>query len=257
MTQATTQGATSPAAPAGSIDAGEVERFGRLADSWWDPTGPFRPLHKLNPLRLAYIRDRACAHFGRDPKSLTPFTGLRILDIGCGGGLLSEPMARLGAQVVGADAAEKNVAIARHHAAQSGLTVDYIHAAAEDLAAWGERFDLILNMEVIEHVADTDSFLQACATLLHPGGAMVVATLNRTLRAYGMAILGAEYVLGWLPKGTHDWNKFLRPSELSRGLRTQGFAVQDLRGASYNPLDGSWRLSSDLAVNYLAFATKG
>ncbi len=256
MNQAANPTVPQAAPPAGSIDAGEVERFARLAETWWDPAGPFRPLHKLNPLRLAYIRDQASAHFGRDPKSLTPLAGLRLLDIGCGGGLLSEPMARLGATVVGADAAEKNVAIARLHAAQSGLAVDYVHAAAEDLAAWGERFDLILNMEVIEHVADTSSFLQACATLLRPGGAMVVATLNRTLRAYAMAILGAEYVLGWLPRGTHDWNKFLRPSELARGLRAQGFTVQDLRGASYNPIDGSWRLSRDLAVNYLAFATK-
>jgi len=256
MTLATPHAASPGAPPAQSIDASEVERFARLAETWWDPAGPFRPLHKLNPLRLGYIRDRACAHFGRDPQSLTPFAGLRILDIGCGGGLLSEPMARLGARVVGADAAEKNIAIARHHAAESGLAIDYVHAAAEDLAAWGERFDLVLNMEVIEHVADTDSFLGACATLLNPGGAMVVATLNRSLRAYVMAIIGAEYVLGWLPRGTHDWNKFLRPSELSRGLRRQGFHVADLRGATYNPLDGSWRLSRDLAVNYLAFATR-
>ncbi|MSO65404.1 MAG: bifunctional 2-polyprenyl-6-hydroxyphenol methylase/3-demethylubiquinol 3-O-methyltransferase UbiG [Alphaproteobacteria bacterium] len=239
-----------------SIDQAEVDRFAALADSWWDATGPFRPLHRLNPVRLGYIRANVGGHFGRDERSFTPFQGLRLLDLGCGGGLLSEPMARLGAQVVGADVVEKNVRVARLHATAAGLAIDYVHASAEDLASWGERFDVILNMEVIEHVADVPAFLGACATMLNPGGVMVLATLNRTMKAYGLAILGAEYVLRWLPTGTHDWNKFLRPSELAAALRHVGLTLADLRGVSYGVVDGSWRLSADLSVNYIGLARR-
>ena len=194
----------SAAAPT-SVDPAEVDRFAAKAEDWWDATGPYRPLHQLNPVRLAYIRDRLCDNFGRDPKSFDPLRGLRILDIGCGGGLLCEPLCRLGAEVVGADAADENIQIARQHAEAMGLKIDYVKATAEELAEWGERFDAIVNMEVVEHVADVEVFLGACAELLNPRGAMVLSTLNRTLKSYALAIVGAEYVLRWLPRRTHSW----------------------------------------------------
>lgn len=243
-------------AESSSVDAAEVNRFAENAEDWWDRDGPYRPLHQLNPLRIAYVRDRFCDNFGRDAKAFDSLRGLRILDIGCGGGLLCEPLARLGAEVVGADAAEENVHIARHHAEAGGLKIDYVRATAEELAEWGEKFDAIVNMEVVEHVADAELFLGACADLLKPGGAMALATLNRTLKSYALAIVGAEYVLRWLPRGTHRWQRFLRPSELARHLRAAGLTVSDLTGVAFDPLDREWRLSRDLGVNYMAFAVK-
>jgi 2-polyprenyl-6-hydroxyphenyl methylase/3-demethylubiquinone-9 3-methyltransferase len=240
----------------GTVDPDEIARFQAMAAEWWDPAGKFRPLHKFNPVRLGFIRDRIAARFGRDPKSAHPLSGLRLLDIGCGGGLLSEPMCRLGAEVVGADAGEKNIATASVHAAGQGLAIDYRCTTAEALAASGERFDVILNMEVIEHVADRDAFLKACAEMLKPGGIMFLATLNRTLKAFGLAVVGAEYVLGWLPRGTHDWSKFVTPDELKRGLAGAGLGVVELTGVSYNPLFDSWSLSRDMGVNYMALAEK-
>lgn len=234
----------------------EAGPFAAYAGRWWDAEGPFQPLHALNPLRLGYIRDALCGHFGRDPRSFQSLDGLRILDAGCGGGLLSEPMARLGAEVVGADAEEPNIRAARAHAEASGLAIDYVHARAEDMAEWGERFDTILAMEVIEHVDDAALFVAACGALLRPGGALVFATLSRTMKAYAMAIIGAEYVLGWLPRGTHDWNKFLRPSDLARSLRGNGFSLRDITGVAYDPLERSWRARRDPSVNYMGFAVK-
>lgn len=243
-------------ARASTVDSDEVARFAARADSWWDPDGAFRPLHRLNPVRIRYIRDRAAAWFGRDPKSFAPFAGLRVLDVGCGGGLLAEPMARLGARVSAIDAAEESIRIAAQHAARSGLEIDYRRTSAEAFAAAGEGFDLVLAMEVVEHVADAGVFLAAAGSLVRPGGAMVAATLNRTLKSYALAIVGAEYVLGWLPPGSHRWERFLRPSELSRGLRGAGIEVRDIAGVVYHPLAGEWRLGRDTAVNYMAFAVK-
>jgi 2-polyprenyl-6-hydroxyphenyl methylase/3-demethylubiquinone-9 3-methyltransferase len=243
-------------ATAGTIDRDEVDRFARLAETWWDPDGEFRPLHKLNPVRLAFIRDRLAAHFGRDTRSTRPFDGLRILDIGCGGGLASEPLARLGAAVTGIDAGAATIAAARRHAEAAGLAIDYREAAAEDLAAAGERFDAVIALEVVEHVADPQLFLGATAALVRPGGGLVAATINRTPKAFVFAIVGAEYVLRWLPRGTHQWRKFLRPSELASGLRPHGLAIGELAGLTYDPLRDLWTLTSDLDVNYMLFATK-
>ncbi|MCH7931467.1 MAG: bifunctional 2-polyprenyl-6-hydroxyphenol methylase/3-demethylubiquinol 3-O-methyltransferase UbiG [Proteobacteria bacterium] len=249
--------ASRPRTPtAASVDRDEVARFAALADEWWDPRGTFRPLHRLNPLRLAFIRDRACARFGRDPLGERPLDGLKLLDVGCGGGLLSEPMARLGARVTGIDAAEESVRVAAHHAAGAGLAIDYRCATAEALAAAGRRFDVVLNMEVIEHVADRDAFVAACSTLLRPGGITVAATLNRTPQAYLLAIVGAEYVLRWLPRGTHEWDKFVRPAELARALRAGGIAVTEITGVRYNPLRDDWFLSRDVSVNYMVVGVK-
>ena len=243
-------------ATAASIDPAEIARFSAMAEEWWDPAGKFRPLHQLNPARLRFIRDRLAGHFGRDPLGPSPLVGLRLLDIGCGGGLVSEPMAQLGAAVVGVDASDKNVNIARAHADQGGLSIDYRNAAAEDLAAAGERFDVVLALEVIEHVADIDSFVGACAQLVRPGGAVVFSTLNRTPQSYLLGIVGAEYVLRWLPRGTHQWNRFVRPSELAAALRPHALNITALEGLTYQPLAERWRLSRDLSVNYLAFAVK-
>lgn len=239
-----------------TIDADEVARFSAMADEWWDPTGKFRPLHKFNPIRLGYIRDRLCAHFDRDPRSLTPLDGLTLLDVGCGGGLLSEPLARMGAIVTGIDASEKNIGTARAHAARSDVEIDYRCSTAEDLMAAGETFDIVLSLEVVEHVADVDLFLDSCTALVRDGGAMILATLNRTPKAFMFGIVGAEYVMRWLPRGTHDWKKFVRPSELSRGLRRNGVDVSDISGLSFNPLSDEWRVSGDVSVNYILFATK-
>jgi 2-polyprenyl-6-hydroxyphenyl methylase/3-demethylubiquinone-9 3-methyltransferase len=228
-----------------------------MAEEWWDPAGKLRPLHKLNPTRLAFLRDRVAAHFGRDPLAERPLGGLSILDIGCGGGLLAEPLSRLGAKVVGIDASEPNVRVASLHAAEGGLEIDYRHATAERLAGSGEGFDVVLNMEIVEHVADLDAFLAASSALVKPGGAMVVATLNRTPKAFLLGIVGAEYLLRWLPPGTHDWRRFVRPSELARALDKGGLTVAEITGMAYNPLTDSWRLARDVDVNYMVFAVKG
>ena len=234
-----------------TVDPAEVAKFEAMAAEWWDPAGKFKPLHMLNPCRLDYICTQVAAEFGRDLAADRPFAGLRLLDIGCGGGLLAEPMARLGADVVGADAAERNIPVARIHADQSGLTIDYRHTTAEALAAAGERFDVVLNMEVVEHVADPLAYLTACHDLLKPGGLMVCSTLNRNLKSYMMAIVGAEQVMRWLPRGTHDWAKFITPDELCDLLRRAGLDPVDRRGMVFNPLGWSWSLSDrDLSVNY-------
>jgi 2-polyprenyl-6-hydroxyphenyl methylase/3-demethylubiquinone-9 3-methyltransferase len=240
-----------------TVDPEEVEKFAALSATWWDSDGPFRPLHRLNPVRLRFIRDRLTAHFGRDVQSLKPLKGLRIVDIGCGGGLLAEPLTRLGAAVTGIDATDKNIGVARSHAGESGLSIDYRVISAEALLESGERFDVVLNMEVIEHVADVDAFLSASAGLVRDGGMMFMATLNRTPKSFALAIVGAEYILRWLPKGTHDWKRFVRPSELAAGLRAAGMNVMDFTGVVYNPLTDRWSLNTrDLDVNYMAVAEK-
>ncbi len=239
-----------------SVDPDEVARFAAIAAEWWDPTGKFKPIHKFNPVRLGFIRDTAASHFGLPAASMTPFEGMTLLDIGCGGGLLAEPMARLGATVTAIDAAADNIGTARAHALQSGLEIDYRCQTAEALQAEGAQFDIVLNMEVVEHVADRDGFLATSASLLKPGGLMIVATLNRTPKSFALAIVGAEYVLRWLPRGTHNWRKFVRPSELARGLREGGAHVSSFAGVTYNPLTDTWRVTRDLDVNYMAVASR-
>jgi 2-polyprenyl-6-hydroxyphenyl methylase/3-demethylubiquinone-9 3-methyltransferase len=244
-----------------SIDPAEVAKFSALAQEWWDPAGKFAPLHKFNPVRLGFIRGEAAGHFGRDARSLRPFEGLSLLDIGCGGGLLSEPMARLGFAVTGADASEKNIGTARAHAAQSGLlqgerAIDYRATSAESLVAEGKSFDVVLNMEVVEHVADVSAYLAACAALVKPGGLTFVATLNKTLKSLALAKIGAEYVLNWLPHGTHDWNRFIPPAELQKLLQETGLTVLKTQGVSFDPLNWDWKLSSDVDVNYMMVATR-
>jgi 2-polyprenyl-6-hydroxyphenyl methylase/3-demethylubiquinone-9 3-methyltransferase len=238
-------------ARAASIDSAEVERFSRLAAEWWDVRGPMAALHKFNPVRLAYIRDQAAARFNRDPRKLDCLKGLRMLDIGCGGGILSEPLARLGAQMVGADPAEKNIAVASAHAAEQGLAIDYRATTAEALAEAGERFDVVLAMEVVEHVVDVKEFVLTCAAMVKPGGLMIAATLNRTLKSFALAIVGAEYVLRWLPRGTHQWDKFVTPQELERAFESAGIDVTGERGVIYNLIADRWQLSSDMDVNYM------
>ncbi len=239
-----------------TIDQAEVDRFSAMAAEWWDPTGKFRPLHKFNPVRLTYVRDLVSAQFGRDPRSHRPLEGLRILDIGCGGGLLSEPMARMGADVLGADASEKNIGIAKAHAAGSGVPVDYRAVTAEALAEAGETFDVVLNMEVVEHVSDVDFFLGTCASMVRPGGMMFVATINRTLKAAALAIFAAENVLRWLPRGTHQYEKLVRPEEIEKPLTASGLTVTDRMGVFFNPLLNQWNLSKDMDVNYMLVARR-
>ncbi len=240
-----------------SIDPEDVARFSRIAAEWWDPRGKFAPLHRFNPVRLGFIRDQALVRFGRDGDTNRPFEGLRLLDIGCGGGLLSEPMTRLGFAVTGVDASARNIGTARTHAQEMGLSIDYRCSTAEALVAAGEApFDVILNMEVIEHVADPATFLRDTASLLAPGGVMIVATLNRTLKALATAKIGAEYILRWLPAGTHDWSKFLKPAEIRSFLQGVDVAVQGPFGVVYNPLGDSWRLGPDANVNYMMTVTR-
>ncbi|MEM9635068.1 MAG: bifunctional 2-polyprenyl-6-hydroxyphenol methylase/3-demethylubiquinol 3-O-methyltransferase UbiG [Pseudomonadota bacterium] len=240
----------------GTIDSEEVARFSAMAEQWWDPTGNFKPLHKFNPVRLAYIKQEVCRHFGRDPKAADAFKGLRFLDIGCGGGLLSEPMARLGAEVVGADPSETNIKVAQLHMQKSGLEIDYRAETAENLAAAGETFDVVLNMEVVEHVADVPLFMEATSQMVRPGGLMFIATINRTMKAYALAIVGAEYVLRWLPKGTHSYEKLVKPSEIEAPVKAAGLEIIDRSGVSYNPLTDTWGRSRDMDVNYMLLAER-
>ena len=243
-----------PHAP--SIDQAEIERFSRLAADWWDPRGPMAPLHKFNPVRLAYIRDQAAARFDRNPKKLDCLKGMRLLDIGCGGGILSEPLARLGAEVVGVDPSEENINAARAHAEDTRITVDYRATTAEELAAANERFDVVLAMEVVEHVADLNAFVATCATMVKPAGLMIAATINRTLKSFALAIVGAEYVLRWLPRGTHQWDKFVTPVELESAIESNDLQVIGERGVIYNPFADRWQLSSDMDVNYMLVAQR-
>lgn len=239
-----------------TVDKDQVEMFSKMAAEWWSPTGKFRPLHKFNPVRLAYIRERICQNFGRDPKAHRPLEGLRILDIGCGGGLLSEPVARMGATVLGADPSEKNIGIASIHAQETGTQIDYRAVTAEDLAQAGETFDVILNMEVVEHVADVNLFLTTCASMVRPGGLMFMATINRTLKARALAIFAAENVLRWLPRGTHQYEKLVRPEEIERPLKTSGLHIIHRTGVFFNPLQDRWNLSPDMDVNYMLLAKR-
>lgn len=238
----------------GTVDPAEIERFSRIAGEWWDPTGKFAPLHRLNPVRIGYIRDRAAAHWTRDALSGSPLDGLSLLDIGCGGGLLSEPMTRLGARVTGVDAGARNISVAALHAERQGLAIDYRQGTAEALAESGAQFDIVLALEIVEHVSDVDLFLRSCGRMVKPGGLLFLSTLNRTAKAWALAIAGAEYVLGWLPRGTHEWKKFLKPSEVVRGLRGGGIETQEIVGVVYHPLGRNWSLNkSDLDVNYMLF----
>ena len=239
-----------------TVDQEEVARFSRLAGEWWDPQGPMAALHKFNPVRLAYIRDRTAEHFGRDPRSLDSQAGLRFLDIGCGAGILSEPLARLGAAVVGADPSAKNIAAAKAHAARSSVGIDYRATTAEALAAAGESFDVVLAMEVVEHVTDVGVFIAHAAALVKPGGLLFVATLNRTAKSFALAIVGAEYILRWLPRGTHQWDKCVRPDELETAIETGGLRVTDETGVIYNLLADRWQLGRDMDVNYMLVAEK-
>lgn len=240
----------------GTIDHAEVEKFERMAGEWWDADGKFRPLHKLNPVRLGFIRDRVAERFGRAATTARPLAGLRLLDIGCGGGLLTEPMARLGADAVGVDPSPANIGVARRHAEQCGLAIDYRETTAEALASGQESFDVVLAMEVVEHVSDLDAFLAACAAVLKPGGLLFLATINRTPKAFALAIVGAEYVLRWLPRGTHDYAKLVRPEELETALAAAGLLVIDRCGVAYRPLSDSWVRSDDMDVNYMMVAEK-
>lgn len=252
-----TAGTVSNATSRPSIDPDEVAKFTAMAAEWWDPKGKFRPLHKFNPVRLGFIRDTLEDHFNLNRGARKPFVGLRVLDIGCGGGLVSEPMARLGASVTAVDASEANIKTAMTHAKQSGLDIDFRAGTVEALIENGEApFDVVLNLEVVEHVADPEQFLKDCASLVKPGGLMIVATLNRTAKAFALAIVGAEYVLGWLPRGTHEFEKFLRPCEIEAPMRDAGLSVAPAQGVSFNPITDQWRLSSDTKVNYMMTASR-
>jgi len=241
---------------AASIDPAEVAKFSAIAAEWWDPTGKFAPLHKFNPVRLSFIKAEAAGHFHRDTRALRPFEELSLLDIGCGGGLLSEPMARLGFAVTGADASERNIGTAKAHAAQTGLEIEYLATTAEALVEQGRSFDVVLNMEVVEHVADVGAYLAACTSLLKPGGVTFVATLNKTLKSLALAKIGAEYVLNWLPRGTHDWNRFIPPAQLEASLEETGLTLLKQQGVSFDPLAWDWQLSSDVDVNYMLVARR-
>jgi 2-polyprenyl-6-hydroxyphenyl methylase / 3-demethylubiquinone-9 3-methyltransferase len=238
----------------GTVDPAEVARFEAIARTWWDPKGPMRTLHKFNPVRLSFIRDETARRFGRDPHSPDCLAGLSLIDVGCGGGVLSEPLARLGATVTGLDPAPTNIEVAKLHAERAGIEIDYRGERIEDVVARGERFDVVVAMEVVEHVADVEAFVAACCMAVKPGGLIFMATINRTLRAYALAIVGAEYVLGWLPKGTHQWDKFVTPAELESAIEAGGLDVIETTGVVYNPLADRWSISRDTGVNYMTVA---
>lgn len=239
-----------------TLDQEEVARFAKDAERWWDAKGPFAPLHRINPVRLSYIRDALCRRFDRDPKAGGSLAGLTVLDIGCGGGLVAEPLARLGASVTGIDPAPENIAAAKAHAEGARLKIDYRATTAEELAASGAAFDAVLLLEVVEHVPDVPAFLREVAPLVKPGGIMVLSTLNRTLKSYALAIVGAELILRWLPVGTHQWDRFVTPAELRAALRSAGLALTDMTGMTYSPFADEWRLGRDTDVNYFATAVK-
>jgi 2-polyprenyl-6-hydroxyphenyl methylase/3-demethylubiquinone-9 3-methyltransferase len=241
---------------AGTVDREEVARFSRLARQWWDPQGPMAALHKFNPVRLAYIRDKAAEHFGRDPTRLDSLAGLRVLDIGCGGGILCEPLARLGATVVGVDPSATNIAVAQRHAKNAGLRIDYRADTAETLAEAGESFDIVLAMEVVEHVANVGLFMALAAAMVKPGGLLFAATINRTAKSFALAIVGAEYILRWLPRGTHQWDKFVTPEELEAAIAPNGLRLAAETGVIYNLFADRWQLGRDMDVNYMVVAEK-
>jgi 2-polyprenyl-6-hydroxyphenyl methylase / 3-demethylubiquinone-9 3-methyltransferase len=247
---------TSSAAIPHNLDPAEIERFSKLASEWWDPNGKFRPLHKIGPPRIQFVRDEICRRLGRKAEGLRPLTGLSLLDIGCGGGLVCEPMARMGAAVTGVDPAVTNIAAAAKHADGQGLSIDYRAIEAEQLIAEGRTFDAVLCLEVVEHVPDPAAFMKACAALVRPGGVLVLSTLNRTLKSYALAIVGAEYILRWLPVGTHRWDRFLTPAELTGHVTAAGMRVWETRGVVFNPLQDTWSLSGDTDVNYMLSAAK-
>lgn len=240
----------------GNLDEHEVAQFEALADDWWDPNGKFKPLHKIGPVRVGFIRDVAVAHFGLDDGAAKPLAGLKIIDIGCGGGLVCEPLARLGGDVTGLDPAGGGLETARAHAAASGLEITYRHERIEEVAGKGETFDIAVCLEVVEHVPDVEAFVASCASAVKPGGLLILSTINRNLKSYLLAIVGAEYVLRWLPRGTHDWNRFIKPRELRGFVEAAGMDPFQKRGMIYNPLGDTWRLSSDTDVNYVLAARK-
>lgn len=239
-----------------TLDPAEVERFKRMAPDWWNPDGKFRPLHKIGPARIQYLRDEICRRFGRDARADRPLAGLSLIDIGCGGGLVSEPLAKLGAKVTGIDPGAANIEVARDHAGRQGVEVDYRTCLIEDVAAGGETFDVVACLEVVEHVPDVGTFLQTVARTVRPGGLLICSTINRNLKSFALAIVGAEYVLGWLPRSTHDWNRFVTPEELAAHLKPCGLEAPESTGLVYNPLIDRWDLSADTGVNYFAAASK-
>ncbi len=239
-----------------TVDNNEVQRFGSIAEDWWNPNGKFRPLHQINPARLRYIREQILAHTGRDGRAARPFDGLSVLDIGCGGGLIAEPLARLGAKVTGLDPSPETIAAADRHADAQGLAIEYIDGTTEELGATGRRFDCVLALEVIEHVPDVAAFLESCVPLIAPGGLLLLSTLNRTAKSFALGIVAAEYVLGWLPKGTHQWNRFVTPDELRGAVTGAGLTPKGEQGLVFDPLSGGWKLSKDCGVNYFAAAEK-